>query len=153
MTSSSNCSYQKYSIIDVKSQCIDGTRAAYYIRFTTNPTSKQKWHIHFEGGGWCYNLKNCDDRSKTLLGSSKDYTNCLTLNFMNTSYFSIKKEKNPLLYNYNVVYVRYCDGGSFAGNKIQNYQVNFFYFLVKSLLQSLRVKNYILWEKEFDKVY
>ena len=31
-------------------------------------------------------------------------------------YFSIDPQQNPLMYNWNAVILRYCDGGSFSGN-------------------------------------
>lgn len=125
----SSCSYVKYSLIDPKAQCIDGTRATFYLRsLPKSSTSKKKWHIHFEGGGWCYSLEHCEYRSTTLLGSSKNYPSCLDMKHLNASYFSSNKAHNPLLYDFNVVYVRYCDGGSFAGNKIHHYNVDLLSF-------------------------
>jgi O-palmitoleoyl-L-serine hydrolase len=117
-----NCEFPKYFLSDSKSQCIDGTRAVYYLRAGTG-TGISKWHIHFEGGGWCYDLESCHYRSTTKFGSSKEYEECFSYKFNNSAYFSSNETENPLLHNYNMVYVRYCDGGSFAGNDMQRYQV------------------------------
>jgi O-palmitoleoyl-L-serine hydrolase len=116
------CDYRKYFLSDSKSQCIDGTRAVYYLRIGSG-TGQSKWHIHFEGGGWCYDLESCHYRSTTNLGSSKSYEECLSYSFTNSAYFSSNETANPLLHNFNVVFVRYCDGSSFAGNDMQKYQV------------------------------
>ena len=32
------------------------------------------------------------------------------------NYFSTDAKQNPLMYNWNVVYLRYCDGNSFTGS-------------------------------------
>jgi len=82
----------------------------------------RKWHVHFEGGGWCYTLDSCLKRSKTALGSSKQYLSCLNLN-KRGFYFSTNPKQNPILYNFNTVYVRYCDGGSYAGNAERQHNV------------------------------
>lgn len=116
------CDYRKYFLSDPTSQCIDGTRAVYYHR-SGYGTGQTKWHIHFEGGGWCYDLESCHYRSTTNLGSSKAYEECLSLSFIHSAYFSTNETENPLLYNSHVIYVRYCDGSSFAGNERQRYQV------------------------------
>ena len=47
--------------------CLDGTPPAFYIQ--TNPAST-KWIIFIQGGGWCYDERECLGRSKTNLGSS-----------------------------------------------------------------------------------
>jgi hypothetical protein len=122
---SMKCSYRRYSLSDDRAQCIDGTSATYYHRKGIG-IGKLKWHIHFEGGGWCYDAESCDYRSTTALGSSKNYQECLSSHELNSGYFSSNEAENPLLHNYNVIYVRYCDGGSFAGNAEQLYQVSLF---------------------------
>jgi len=92
--------------------CIDGTPSAYFYRPGTG-SGANKWYIHHEGGGWCYNLGDCFGRSKTDLGSSKNYP--MTMN-NDGGYFSESASNNPLMYNWNAVYLKYCDGGSFSGN-------------------------------------
>jgi len=93
--------------------CLDGTAPAYYFRAGFG-TGINKWYIYHQGGGWCTSLSDCLGRSKTALGSSTSYTP--TIGTYNTGYFSINPSVNPLLYNWNVAYFQYCDGGSFAGN-------------------------------------
>jgi len=34
----------------------------------------------------------------------------------NSGYFSMDPKLNPLMFNWNVVYFKYCDGGSFSGS-------------------------------------
>ena len=38
-----------------KAKCMDGSSPGYYIR-EGRGDGLSKWHIHFEGGGWCYDL-------------------------------------------------------------------------------------------------
>ena len=64
-----------------------------------------------QGGGWCYDEDACLERSKGSLGSSKKWA--ATENF--DGLLSDVKEDNPDFYQWNVVYIKYCDGASFAG--------------------------------------
>lgn len=72
-----------------------------------------KWIIHMEGGGWCYDEDGCVQRSKTRLGSSKEWPGSIefALGFLSDS-----KLLNPDFYDWNIVFVAYCDGASFSGN-------------------------------------
>jgi len=90
--------------------CIDGTPSAYYLR---TGTEVNKWYIFHEGGGYCPALSDCYARSQTDLGSSKNYANQADIQ---NDYFSQNANNNPLLYNWNVVYIKYCDGGFYTGN-------------------------------------
>jgi hypothetical protein len=92
--------------------CIDGTPAGYYFRAGTG-SGITKWYIHHEGGGWCSSLQDCYGRSLTPLGSSKNYTPTANID---GGYFSTDPNINPLMYNWNSVYLKYCDGGSFSGD-------------------------------------
>jgi len=69
--------------------------------------------LFHEGGGWCTSLQDCLGRSKTTLGSSKTYPATMT---ENGGYFSSDMTINPLMYNWNMVYFKYCDGASFSGD-------------------------------------
>jgi len=72
-----------------------------------------KWQIHHEGGGWCTSVADCYGRSQTGLGSSKGYTATIDLPF---GYMSNSRTVNPMMYNWNKVYLKYCDGASFSGS-------------------------------------
>mmetsp|Transcript_36011 Transcript_36011/g.108183 ORF Transcript_36011/g.108183 Transcript_36011/m.108183 type:complete len:397 (+) Transcript_36011:38-1228(+) len=92
--------------------CLDGTPGAYYHLAGTGSGAK-KWYIHHQGGGWCESLDDCLGRSKTQLGSSKQYPPAANLG---GGYFSTDPTQNPMMYNWNHVLMRYCDGASFSGN-------------------------------------
>jgi len=66
------------------------------------------------GGGWCDSAENCAERALTGLGSTNGYPTQWNLN---DTYFAPSPKLNPLMYNWNVVFMIYCDGGSFTGNR------------------------------------
>lgn len=92
--------------------CLDGTPGAFYIRKGTGDGAT-KWYVHHQGGGWCESLDDCLGRSNGDLGSSKKYP--ATQN-QGGGYFSPLQSQNPLMWNWNSVFMRYCDGGSFSGD-------------------------------------
>mmetsp|Transcript_9112 Transcript_9112/g.13716 ORF Transcript_9112/g.13716 Transcript_9112/m.13716 type:complete len:464 (-) Transcript_9112:109-1500(-) len=117
---SKDCLFQRYDITGSDGVCLDGSTPSYYLRHGFNE-GIHTWHIHFEGGGWCYNTESCHRRSKTDLGSSINYPSCYdSQKIIHEGYFSSKSSINPLLYNANQVYVKYCDGGSFASDNFDN---------------------------------
>jgi len=94
--------------------CLDGTPPAYYFSPGFG-TGVNKWYVHHEGGGWCYNLEDCFRRSSTALGTTKVAPK--TYNFSKFGgYFSIDPRVNTLMFNWNKIFLYYCDGGSFSGN-------------------------------------
>ena len=104
--------------------CLDGTAPLYYHRPGTG-SGVNKWYIHHEGGGWCYNLNDCAGRAKGALGStnpakSKDGK---TAN-LGGGYFDTNPKVSPQMYNWNHVFLRYCDGGSFSGSNATSTLVN-----------------------------
>jgi len=92
--------------------CLDGTPGAYFF-LKGSGSGANKWYIHHEGGGWCESMDDCLSRSNTGLGSSKSYPTNASLG---DGYFSTDATQNPLMYNWNHVLMRYCDGASFSGN-------------------------------------
>lgn len=110
--------------------CLDGSPPAYYFREGSG-TGKDKWLLHLVGGGWCF------FEEFGLLGSSMEFMGCyersnMTWNDNNSTVgttrylpatiyeggiFSDNPERNPHFYNWNHVYIIYCDGFSFAGDR------------------------------------
>jgi len=92
--------------------CLDGSPPAHYHRKGTG-SGANKWFVWQEGGAWCTDVGNCAARALTGLGSTVNDT-------LNTSltggYFDIDSSVNPLMYNWNAVWLRYCDGGSLMGD-------------------------------------
>jgi hypothetical protein len=91
--------------------CLDGTTPGYYYRQGIGNGTKG-WIIHLEGGGWCYSEAECLERSYSKLGSSESWPH--TADF--SGFLSDNSSTNPDFYDWNVVYIKYCDGASFTGN-------------------------------------
>ena len=96
-----------------QAQCLDGTAPVYYHRKGTG-SGVNKWFVHQQGGGWCYDLASCVHRSLGTLGSTKADPQNRSLNI---GYFSVDPKQNPLMYNWNSIEIRYCDGASVSGDK------------------------------------
>eukprot|EP01083_Nonionella_stella_P188643 695803_1 len=91
--------------------CLDGSPANYYFAPGEQST---KYVIFFQGGGWCFNEADCWSRANSSLGSTtKDPT---TQDFNKIGFLGNDSSSNPLFYNWNRIYVRYCDGMSLAGD-------------------------------------
>jgi len=101
-------------VINSKARCLDGSPPAYYLRRGKGSGSR-KWFVFFEGGGWSMSYDNSLERAKTILGSSKSYEACETAESMKF-YKSANPSHNPLMHDWNVVHVRYCDTSSYAGD-------------------------------------
>ncbi|CAK9004260.1 Pectin acetylesterase 5 [Durusdinium trenchii] len=115
--------------------CLDGSPAAYYLLKGTGD-GINKWYVHHEGGGWCESLDDCLGRSKTDLGSSARYPEKIPLN---GGYFSKDPQDNPLMYNWNNVFMKYCDGASFSGNNdtVTKYQNTSLFFRGKRIREAI----------------
>ena len=83
------------------------------LSHTGSGSGASKWIVHMEGGGWCYDEDECVERSKTDLGSSKKWPPSGDFTF---GFLGDNKLFNPDFYNWNMVFIAYCDGTSFSGN-------------------------------------
>ena len=77
------------------------------------------------GGGWCRSPVDCLGRSVSTLGSSKDYPKTETDSQMagQSGAMSRDAQKNPMMFTWNHVHIRYCDGNSFTGNNASSTHV------------------------------
>ena len=93
-----------------------------------------KFQISFQAGGWCSGLgndsylyvpcmDNCVYRSSIFLGTTKYDKPYMSLNGY-YGYMSDNISVNPLSYNWNTAFIRYCDGSSFMSNSDDPYQYN-----------------------------
>ena len=96
-------------------KCLDGSPGVYYHYSSSGGNNNNnKWYIEMQGGGWCHDAKSCKARATTgQWGSSVKDRETLR---MNRAFFSTSPEINPLMHDWNRVYLRYCDGFSFSGN-------------------------------------
>ncbi|KAK1394694.1 Pectin acetylesterase [Heracleum sosnowskyi] len=94
--------------------CLDGSPPAYHIDRGVGDGA-HNWLVFLEGGGWCDTTEDCVNRTTYLsgLGSSKKMQ---PVNF--TGVLADKQQLNPYFYNWHRVFVRYCDGASFTGNRV-----------------------------------
>ena len=93
--------------------CLDGTPGGFYFSPATDPAHKDDWQIYFQGGGWCYDEVDCWSRSFTELGSSYAWSPTGSMGGM----LSSDCDKNPDFCSFNRVWMVYCDGNSFSGNR------------------------------------
>ncbi|KAH0643887.1 hypothetical protein KY289_034861 [Solanum tuberosum] len=91
--------------------CLDGSPPAYHLDRGSG-TGVNNWVISVEGGGWCQNVAQCLLRKNSKYGSSAKMENQVFFSGM----LSNEQKFNPEFYNWNRVFVRYCDGGSFTGD-------------------------------------
>ena len=114
--------------------CLDGSPPGIYLR-NGSGIGKSKWIIFFEGGAWCHDDDTCFKRSSTELGSSKCFSRFLRLEGL----LSNQASYNPDFYNWTSVFVRYCDGGSFTGDRAKPLTVNKkrLYFRGRRILDSV----------------
>lgn len=108
-----------------KAQCLDGSQGGFWLSPGFG-SGKNKYIIHHQGGGWCIDMTDCYNRSKKYLGSSKTWEtspNCTAGSSAQPcktdegdhGMLSRNPQVNPLTYNWNRIYIGYCDGGSYAG--------------------------------------
>ncbi|KAI3945113.1 hypothetical protein MKW92_007693 [Papaver armeniacum] len=102
--------------------CLDGSAPGYHLDRGFG-SGANNWLLVFEGGGWCHTTKSCLKRTNNSHGST---------NYEKAKHFSGIMSKNvslnPDFYNWNRVKIRYCDGGSFAGNSTYQNETDKLYF-------------------------
>jgi len=121
-----------YKLVKVQAEyarCLDGSPGAYYIN-EAKGEGKGKFIIYFEGGGWCYaqdypptdqkTLENCLERAGESLGTSNNLWS--TQDF--DGFMASDSYNNPLFWNYNQVYIHYCDGTSFSSSLREPVTIN-----------------------------
>ncbi|CAE8675217.1 unnamed protein product [Polarella glacialis] len=95
--------------------CLDGGPGRYYFR-SGHGSGASKFLIFFEGGSFCSSDLDCAERSGGYLGSTKNDSATMTLDY---PFFATAQTESPLMWNWNHVYVRYCDGGYYSGARQQ----------------------------------
>jgi hypothetical protein len=97
-------------------RCLDGSPAGFYIERGSDAT---RFVVHLQGGGWCINASDCRNRAGTHLGSSVNYSSIKddVLSDGAHGLLSNSSEVNPVFANATKVWVMYCDGASFSGQR------------------------------------
>ncbi|CAI5954203.1 unnamed protein product [Closterium sp. NIES-65] len=71
------------------------------------------WHIHFPGGGWCGNKRQCRIRAGMQLGSTSMWPETNNGQFLGI--LSSSAALNPFFAGWHLAMAVYCDGGGYAG--------------------------------------
>lgn len=108
-----------------KPRCLDGSPGGFWF-LPGYDSGSDKFLIHHQGGGWCINQTDCFSRSQSQMGSSstwEEISNCTGGSEAQPCSYdgdeglqASKLSMNPFMYNWNKVYLGYCDGASFAGS-------------------------------------
>lgn len=99
--------------------CLDGTDAGFYFAPAANASDANNWQLYFQGGGWCYDEVDCWGRAGSNLGSSQNWPSSVSADGIMSDNCGV----NPDFCNFNRVFLAYCDGNSFAGNRDQPVKV------------------------------
>jgi O-palmitoleoyl-L-serine hydrolase len=100
------------------SACLDGSPAGFYLH---EGKQSDKFMIYFDRGGFCGDgslsdtLKSCYHRSFTSLGTTKNYK--AEKSFDSEGLLSTLESENPLFYDWNKLFVIYCDGSEYQGSR------------------------------------
>eukprot|EP00930_Biecheleria_cincta_P095901 TRINITY_DN87793_c0_g1_i1.p1 TRINITY_DN87793_c0_g1~~TRINITY_DN87793_c0_g1_i1.p1 ORF type:complete len:735 (-),score=80.04 TRINITY_DN87793_c0_g1_i1:136-2340(-) len=115
-----------------RARCMDGSPMTYYVAPSSGAAGRGKWLLYFQGGGWCSGastLSNlpgyspsedaghpdlCEQRARGYHGSSSDDRQ--SRDFSQRGFLSGNPAINPMMYNWNRVLLRNCDGTLFLGN-------------------------------------
>jgi hypothetical protein len=101
--------------------CLDGTPGGFYMEDSATDADPTQWQIAFAGGGWCYSDDECEYRASHLdTGSSKTWPAELP-GAPAGGTFSANCTINPAFCRMTRVYVKYCDGSSFASSLTSPY--------------------------------
>lgn len=95
--------------------CLDGTPGRYYFR-PGQGSGATKFLVFHEGGGFCTSDADCAKRAGGQYGSTK--ADAPTKALLHP-FFATSAEKNPLMWDWNHVLVRYCDGAYFSGERAE----------------------------------
>ncbi|KAK4434215.1 Pectin acetylesterase 8 [Sesamum alatum] len=97
-----------HSAVSKGAVCLDGSPPAYFYDKGYGEGA-DNWVVYLEGGGWCANtfcLEWIKHFSTFKRSQQKDFRHIL----------DPEQTNNPDFYNWNRVYVAYCDGSSFMGD-------------------------------------
>ncbi|KAL8486783.1 hypothetical protein ACS0TY_023464 [Phlomoides rotata] len=89
--------------------CLDGKPPSYSF-YKGSGSGHNNWIVYLEGGGWCISKEDCVTRSLKYLGTT--YRGVQNV----SGIFDDDINLNPDFYNWNKVYVHYCDGSSFMSD-------------------------------------
>ena len=92
--------------------CLDGSPPRYYVR-PGRGAGQRKWLVFHPSGGWCGSAADCARHAHTPLGSSRPYPDRWAFD---GEFLTTNRAVNPLMHDWNLAVLVYCDGGSLSGN-------------------------------------
>lgn len=115
---------QLYTIMELDestgARCLDGTNYKFFYSQGSG-SGADKFILFWEGGAFCGTdglefFASCLQRSSFTLGSSKTYTTGEEKNFdFPLGFLSNSQDDNPDFWNWNKIYIAYCDGSNHQG--------------------------------------
>ena len=155
-------SYIEIEITDQnsKAKCMDGSNYKFlYSKGFGNGTNS--FYIYFEAGGFCgdenYDPKNeeaplqlCEKRITNRLGTNKFLPLLRYFNPYISRFFTSSKYFNPIFYNWNKVYIKYCDGTLYMGNEEKPIQYKNLLFYIRGEENVKSVFNYLTKNKNLN---
>lgn len=90
--------------------CLDGGPAGYYFAEGSGDGS-ENWLVYLEGGGWCGDVSFCKSKANDTKVNRQKQQSAYFIDLFNDN-----QTLNPDFYNWNRVWVRYCDFGVFLGD-------------------------------------
>ena len=155
-------SYEEIEIRDSNSnaKCIDGSN--YKFLFSKGfGNGSNSFYIYFESGGFCGDknydakdndapLKDCYDKRNSQLGSNKFKFIFKYFNKFASRFFTSSKYYNPIFYNWNKVFIKYCDGTFHIGNIKEPIQFNNTQLFIRGEENVKSVFNYLIKNNNFS---
>eukprot|EP01079_Euglenida_sp_SAG-EU17-18_P006252 gene6252-1117_t len=102
--------------------CLDGSPPAFYFRAAPTKAGRSKYLVYHDGGDFCGYGRGIASTAKLnafvhmrLLGSSKSYVANSTKDLYASGIDAFANDPSSLAYEWNWVYMLYCDGHYYAG--------------------------------------
>ena len=137
--------------LESKAKCLDGSPYKFmYIK--GRDSGIKNFLLYFEGGSWCGTdvkpkptIESCRQRALTNLGKNTFGINLKVIFSRFTRFFSNKEKYNPSFYNWNKIFIKYCDGLGHISN------TNSYGLYFNGLNNTLGVLNYLKKNFDFEK--
>lgn len=100
-----------------KTTCARGGKYSFFVR----KTSSDKLLIYFEGGGSCYNAATCREGANVFDDSINPEFDADNPALKYGGVFALDNPSNPFK-DYNIVFVNYCTGDGYMGDRVVEYQ-------------------------------
>lgn len=100
--------------------CARGGEYSFFVRKSATPQAPLL--IYFEGGGGCYDAESCRPGSQSWDDSIDAAVQADNPALKRDGVFALDDGRNPFA-NYDIVFVSYCTGDGFLGNKTVTYDL------------------------------